>query len=188
MEPTACSVGSLSSVTRRQLTLFLVPLGVVIAHIAAYVLPHPENGTGSHHHLAGLALVGVGAAALAVGSAVVGAARGRHVAVSGPGLAAVQSAAYVVLELAEALASGSSLGQALSAPTLRTGIVLQLVVATLLRLLLRASIAVGRWLARPSGLRREVDRTHRIVRRDAAPARRLPSPVTRRGPPLVVTY
>ena len=170
--------------TRRSLTLLLVPLGVVLAHVAAYVLPHHESvDTPDHHHLAGLAIAAVLAAAIAIGLVVVGAARGQHIELSLPSLALAQGGAYLALEVAEGVASHAELGQVVARPTLWSGLALQLVVAAILRSLLQVSAAVGRRFAPPR--RHSTPRTS-PVGWSADPTivvRPVPSPASRRGPP-----
>ena len=175
------------AVTRRRLTLHLVPLGVVLAHAVAYVLPHAEaaNAPG-HRHLTGFALVGVIAATVAFGSALIGSARGHHVEVSGGTLAGAQCVVYVVLELTEAMLNGSTLIDAASTSTLWTGLVLQLVVATALAGLLRATAAVGRWFAVTERPLWPSARVQHAKRTRMSSARRTASPASRRGPPVII--
>ena len=175
--------------TRRRLTLLLVPLGVVLAHVAAYLLPHAEAPNApEHHHLPGFALLAVGGATLALGSALIGAARGNHVEVNGAALASAQCLVYTALELAEALLNGNELIDGASTPTLWTGLVLQLVVASALAGLLRATLAVGRWLASTGRPRRRHALARHGTRSRRPYARRSASPASLRGPPAAVAH
>lgn len=172
---------------RRQLTALLVPLGVVVSHVLAYLVPHAEAATArpDHHHLTGLALLGICGTTVAVVATVLSAARGRSLDISRSLLAGAQCAAYVTLEISEGVLGGSTLGDTILAPTLRTGIVVQLAVAALLVFLLRASAAVGcRFAAtRLDRIRRTAKPVaHRLI---APTCRPRFTPASRRGPPVI---
>lgn len=172
---------------RRQLTALLVPLGVVVSHVLAYLLPHTESASAqpNHHHLTGLALFGICGATIAVVATVVNAARGRSLDISRSLLAGAQCAVYVALEVGEGVLSGSTLGDTIVAPTLRTGVVIQLAVAALLVLVLRGSAAVGRRLAgtRPARTRQTA---MPVANQPVAPTGRPRfTPASRRGPPVI---
>ena len=173
------------SVTPRRLTALLTPVGVVCTHLLAYVLPHAEPGTGvTHHHLAPLALVTVLLALGALGAVAVRAARGNAVELRLGVLAAAQAALYAAVEVPETLLGGGSLLEAVTAPTLRSGLLVQLVVAWALVRVVRVTVAVGQRLSRqPRALPlapapvwhcsapRQIGRRHHLT------------PATRRGPP-----
>ena len=168
--------------------VLLLPMGVLLTHLAAYALPHAEPmGPGSdHHHIAGLAAVAALGLVCAVLAAVAHALRGRATSADLRLLSIAQCAGYVTWELGEGLLAGDRLVTSLSEPTLLTGLVLQFGVALVLAWILRASAAVGRRLA--STPRPVPPRARRPLATPVATPTCRPrfSPASRRGPPALL--
>lgn len=177
---------------RRLAAALLVPFGVVISHLISYSVAHsPGAGgadgvTAAHGHLGPLAMVAaVGVAAAVVVSGYAG-ATGRQLRLTPLSLAGAQGAAFASMELGEHLTHGSSLGDALREPTLWVGLAVQLAVAALSCLLLRASEAVGRRLAARPSQRWPRRVVLQLMGFPVGAVRPIPSTsLSRRGPPLV---
>lgn len=175
---------------RRLAAALLVPFGVVVSHFLAYSVARPPAAAGvtaAHGHLGPLAMVAaVGVAAALVVSGYAGAA-GRQLRLTPWALTGAQAAAFVAMELGEHLSHGSSLGDALTEPTLLVGLAVQMVVAAASCVLLRAGEAVGRRLAAPRSTRWPRRVTSRRVGFAVGAVRPIRwTACSRRGPPLAL--
>lgn len=175
----------------RWVVLLLVPVGVALGHVGAYRLVYHDHAA-RHAALAGhgyfrsfgLAAGVCGVAALLRAVVCERHRRTRRVPVGV--LAAMQVAAFTVLEIGEGVLAGQGVRGALSEPAVWVGLIVQLCVAALL------AVSV-RWVAPllaslvPSAPASCVLPSACAPLRCTAPARRgtrpRPSPCTLRGPP-----
>lgn len=181
-------------IARRQVVAaLLVPFGVVASHTISYLLAHPGAGDraralGSvHGHLAPLALVGAASvivAALAAGDAGY---RGLRLRVTAGQMAAGQVVAFAGMELGERLVDGAGVSAALREPAVWIGLVVQLAVAFVARVLVRVSERAGASLAARRA--RRWRRAPAVVWPASAVGVVPVAPVTslsRRGPPVLL--
>ena len=174
----------------RLATWSLVPAGVVVGHLAAYVLAHPDalerrHALAGHDRFSLLVVPAVLCAASLLARAVVLEHRGRRLQVSWRGLAAAQAGTFVVLEVAERLAVWGSPAGTVSEPALWLGLIAQLVVAWLLSLALRWIPALGLLRRASTNQRVHSPAHHRLLR--SAPRPTCPSRTARipRAPPII---
>jgi hypothetical protein len=168
--------------------LLLAPAGMLLGHLAGYTIlaDHPAAATVDHSHLPAVALV-------AVAAALTGLVRA---AVAGPErpsgrvwrLATAQAGLFLAMEATERLASGAGL-ELVQAPVV-IGLGVQLLAAAMLLLAERCSHLAGEAL---QGRSRVPPRTRDAPRRvvasapDAPHTDPSPRPLTRRGPPHLLT-
>lgn len=171
--------------------VLLVPAGVALGHVGAYRLAYHDHGV-RHAALAGhgyFKSLAVAAALCGVGAllrAVLCERRRRTRRLSVGVLAAMQVAAFTVLEAGERVLAGQGISSALSEPAVWVGLVAQLCVAGVLAMSVRwlAPLLAGlvpsapAWCALPSAC--SPLQCMAPTRRGTRPP---PSPCSLRGPP-----
>lgn len=187
------SFGDAEGATRleRWVVVLLVPVGVALGHVGVYRLVYQDHGV-RHAALTGhgyFRSFGVAASVCGIAAllrAVLCERRRRTHQVSVGVLAAMQVAAFTVLEVGEGVRAGQAVPGALSEPAVWVGLVAQLYVAVLLALSVRWMAPLLADLA-PSAPALCVLPSACVPLRCTAPARRGtrpgPSPRTLRGPP-----
>lgn len=174
---------------RRLVAALLVPFGVVASHTISYLLAHGEGADRAralgdfHGHLVPFALIGGLGVLAALLAACDAGYRGTRLQFTVGQLAAAQVAAFALMELGERVASGAGVDAALGEPAVWIGLILQLGIAWLARLLVQVGERAGEHFAarreppeRPSALQWRP----RLL--DAVPRPPL-TPMSRRGPP-----
>jgi len=186
--------------TRRSAGLAIASLAVVVGHRLAYRLAFPDASTraaallGSGHGYLGfltdvaILCAGAGATATVLARLTRAARSTSHVHEVLPRLALAQAGAFVGMELLERLVAGAPITTVLTHGLLPIGVAVQLALAAVVALVVRALAVVGdraadaaRSAALPS------PRALPAAPRPGAPspARRLPRRVSPRAPPAV---
>lgn len=167
----------------------MLPAGTIAGHAASYLLSGRRPHGGVHGYL-DFACWPVALAALGALAWFAGSRQGARWTPRSLPFAAAQVGLFLFQEVVEGLVDGRGPGASLAAPTVRYGVVVQLVLAVGMVLLTRVAVAGGARL-RAATLGRPAWRPkHPAVLPPAAECRRVgmvvASPVSERGPPTLL--